>query len=171
MCHIAPSHASFVYPAGLNIPIIVNVLPHVRKVVSVEMIRDGGSYAATFESDGGDSYMLFIEIEFVNCGPEQKDERGIRQEKELAGFRQPVLFDCDPANRPPNTKTDFYGRFSGPNRSITWDQARQIMDEVANLAQKLTPIRAEWLQQMLAIMAEDGCPPPGIERRRIWTRL
>ena len=114
VCHIAPSHASFVYPAGLNIPIIVNVLPHVRKVVSVEMIRDGGSYAATFESDGGDSYMLFIEIEFVNCGPEQKDERGIRQEKNWRVFGNPYFLTAILRIDPQTLRRTFTGASVDP---------------------------------------------------------
>jgi len=159
-------------PEGPPPRAIVHMLPHVKKVVSIEMIRDGGSYAAKFESDGGDSHMLFTEIEFVDCGQEQKDDHGIiSQERELVGFRQPVLFDCDPAKRPQNTKTAIYNCFSGPNRSITWNQARQIMGEVANLAQDLSSSSAEWLRQMMAVIEEDGCPPPGIERRRIWRRL
>jgi hypothetical protein len=147
-----------------------NMLPHVQKFIFVEKIRDGGSFATKFESDDGDSYILFTKIQLVDCGPEQKDERGIRQEKELVGFQQPVLFDCDPAKRPQNTKTVTYDELSGPKSSVTWDEARQIMGEVAKLAHNLSPIRAEWLKQMKAIVAEDGCPPPGIETRSSWTR-
>jgi hypothetical protein len=147
------------------------MLLNVHKFVSVEMIRDGGSFAAEFESPDGNRYMLFTKIQLVDCGPEEKGERGYRQEKELVGYVEPVIVDCDPAKRPPNTATRIYGAFSGPRTAITWDQARHIIDEVARLAPSLGPIQAGWLQQMVAVIHGNGHPPPGSKTRSTWTNV
>ena len=64
------------------------------------MIRDGGSFAATFENRERNQYTLFTEVHFANVGPPKKDEHGHYQEKELVGYDEPVIIDCDPAKRP-----------------------------------------------------------------------
>jgi hypothetical protein len=137
------------------------MLPNVHKFVGVEMIRDGGSFAAWFESSEPNRYMLFTKIQLVNCGPEEKDERGYYQEKELLGYDEPLIIDCDPAKRPPDTAHRIYSDFCGPKTRVTWDQARHIIDEVARLAPSLRSIQAGWLQQMVAVVHGDGQPPSG----------
>jgi hypothetical protein len=147
-----------------------HMLLNVHKIVGVEMIRDGGSFAAKFETADGNRYMLFTKIQLVNCGPKEEDERGYHQEKELADYDEPLIIDCDPANRPPDTVHRIYSDFCGPKTRITWDQARHIIDDVARLAPSLRPIQAGWLQQMVAIIHGDGHPPSGSKTRSTWMR-
>jgi hypothetical protein len=142
----------------------------VRKFISVEMIRDGGSFAAEFESADGNRYILFTKIRLVDCGPAKKDERGYLQENELVGYHPPVIIDCDSAKRPPDTDTVKYSDMSGPKSPITWDQARNIIGEVAKLAQSLGPVQADCLRQMVAVIQGDGHPPRGSKKRSTWSR-
>jgi hypothetical protein len=142
----------------------------VRKFISVEMIRDGGSFALEFESCDGNRYILFIKIRLAECGPAKEDQHRMHQERELEGYDAPIIIDCDPAKRPQNTDHIVYSVLCGPQSPITWDQARQIMGEAARLAQSLSAWGADWLQKMRAIVESNGEPPPGSQRRSIWSR-
>ena len=142
----------------------------VRKFISVELIRDGGSFALEFESCDGNRYILFIKIRLAECGPAKADQHGMHQERELDGYHAPLIIDCDPAKRPQNTDHVVYSVLCGPQSPITWHQARQIMGEAARLAQSLSAWDADWLQKMTAIVERDGEPPPCSQRRSIWSR-
>jgi len=71
------------------------MLPDVRRFISVEMIRDGGSFAAKFESGDGNQYILFAQVHFADVGPPKKDEHGYHQERELVGYDEPVIINCN----------------------------------------------------------------------------
>jgi hypothetical protein len=140
----------------------------VRKFISVEMLRDGGSFALKFEGREGNEYMLFTKIRFADVGPPQEDQHGYSQEKEIVGYENPVIIDCDPAKRPQNTTGRIYGDLNGPATRVHWDQARQIVSEAATLAQGLSPIHSDWLKRMTAIVEGDGHPPSGWPTRSTW---
>jgi hypothetical protein len=137
------------------------MLPTVCKILGVEMIRDGGSLAAKFESSAG-QYILFFQIHVVDRGP---------FEREQLGYREPVIIDCDPRKRPPNSSAVHYSELSGPSIPISWNEARNIVDEIAGLAQGLSPPYAEWLNEMICACANDGHLPPSPSRLKRVRRL
>ena len=143
---------------------------NVRKFIWVEMIRDGGSFALKFEGNDANQYILFTRIRLTNVGPATKDQHGYHQEKEIAGYDEPVIIDCDPAKRHQDTKHRIYSELSGPASRVPWDQARQIISKAGTLAESLSPIHADWLKRMTAIVAGDGHPPSGWPTRSTWHR-
>jgi hypothetical protein len=146
------------------------MLLNVRKFIHVEMVRDGGSFALKFENGDANQYILFTRIRLTNVGPVVEDERGHHQEKEITGYDEPVIIDCDPAKRPHDTKAHIYSELCGPATRVNWDQARQIISESGPLAVGLSPIHADWLKRMAAIVAGDGYPPSGWPTRSTWHR-
>src|ERR1035438_2404128 len=146
------------------------MLPDVRSFISVEMIRDGGSFAATFESSDANRYILFTKILFADVGAPKEDENGYHQERELIGYDEPVIIECDPAKRPQDTEKVRYSELSGPRSRIHWDQASKIIGKIGDLAHGLSPIEADWLKRMTAIVEGDGRPPSGWPTRSTWHR-
>ena len=114
------------------------------------------------------SNILFTEIRFANVGAAKQDQHGYSTEKEIVGYENPVIIDCDPAKRPQNTKTRIYSEFCGPASRVSWHQARQVISKAGALAQDLDPIQADWLKQMTAILEGDGHPPVGWPTRSTW---
>lgn len=142
----------------------------VRNFTSIEMIRDGGSFALKFEGHGGNQYVLFTKIRFADVGPPRKSEVGYSHERELVGYEKPVIIDCDPAKRPHDTATRIHSELCGPATQVPWHQARQIIGKAGALAQGLDPIQADWLKRMTAIVQGDGHPPAGWPTRSTWHR-
>ena len=127
------------------------MLPAVRKVEGVELIRDGGSLAAGFESDGGNRYILSVRI--------QRWVRGVPlPDRKLARYDQPILIDCDPAKRPPDTATVRYSELGGPCVSISWRQARSLMATIAKHAERTSPRHTELLLDMIDVVSRRGHP-------------
>src|SRR5271163_4697598 len=116
------------------------MLPAVRKVEGVERIRDGGSLAATFGSDESSRYILFV--------PFRHDGQ--------AGYDLPVLIDCDPAKRPPDTERVRYSELGGPYVSISWSQARVLLDEISKAVGPMDRFQTEALRKMLDIVQRSG---------------
>src|ERR1700685_1058085 len=127
------------------LPMTHITLPAVVKFVSVEMIRDGGSFAAVFESDASSDFCLFLPLRDTHPTPSDKQQ-----------FDSPYIIDFDPAKRPRDTATRIYSRLSGPATPLSWQQARQLFDEISRRAQGLDPFYAEWLKDMANIIAREG---------------
>jgi hypothetical protein len=132
----------------------VNPLPTLSKAFDVEMIRDGGSFAATFGDEGGRRYILFTQIKII-------DRDYLTRER--IGYELPVLIDCDPDKRPPDTDRVHYGELSGPKSPITWAQARTLMVLTQRLAKGADQWRREWLECMNYVVVNDGGIPPTME--------
>jgi len=124
----------------------------VHEFISIEMIRDGGSFALKFQGRDGNRYILFTRIQFADVGPEREDERGYSQERETVGYGKPIIIDCDPAKRPQDTTGRIYGGLNGPSARISWGKARQILRRAGPLARGLGSIHADWLKLMTAIV-------------------
>jgi hypothetical protein len=82
---------------------------------------------------------------------------------ERVGYGQPVLIDCDPAKRPPDTDQRRYSALSGPKTLLTWDQARIFMALAKELTGGLDQSRQQWLDYMNYVVTSDGDMPPGME--------
>ena len=130
------------------------MLPTLTKAIGVEMIRDGGSYAATFHDKEGCRYVLFTRIQSID-----RDDTT----KERIGYEPPVLIDCDPAKRPTSTNKHVYSALSGPATAITWAEARTMMALAKGLIPALDNGRLEWLNQMAHVVTSDGGLPPDVD--------
>jgi hypothetical protein len=122
--------------------------------IDVEMIRDGGSYAATFGSKSGRRYILFTRIKSIDHN---------ETTRESIGYEQPILIDCDPTKRPPDTDKRMYSELSGPATPITWAEARAIMTLAKGLTEGLDEWRRKWLDQMTHVVTSQGGLPPDVE--------
>jgi len=109
------------------------MLLNVRKFIHIEMIRDGGSFALKVENSDDIQYILFTKIRLTNVGAAVEDEHGYHQEKEITGYDEPIIIDCDPAKRPEDTTGRIYGELNGPAIPVSWDQARQIISKAGSL--------------------------------------
>lgn len=129
------------------------MLPKVIKTENVEMIRDGGSFAATFSDVSGHRYILFFPI--------KHGERG-----EFLEPRQhtvPVIIDCDPSKRPANTDGVFYSELGGPATPISWESARSLLSDIAakrpeNDSPRRSLFFEEWLREMIGVASREGAP-------------
>ena len=145
-------------------------MPDVDRFISVEKMRDGGSFAVKFDDRLGNQYILFTKIRFADVGQQKEDQHGYSQEREIVGYEKPVIIDCDPAKRPQNTETRIYSELCGPASRVSWDRARKIIGKLGDLAPGLAPIQAEWLKQMTAVVEGEGNPQPGSRTRSTWHR-
>jgi hypothetical protein len=157
--------------SGTHLESLNRTLPMVRAFLDVEMIRDGGSWAASFKGDNGHEYILFLKIHLSRGLPARADSGTSPGRPEWArtvvevewlGHHAPLLID--PEDRPPDTESKRYSRLSGASIPISWTDARQIMDAVAPLAVGLDPLHSEWLAEMAAVTTREGSVPNGAKR-------
>jgi hypothetical protein len=132
----------------------VFMLPAVHRVITVEKIRDGGSFAAEFTSDGSE-YILFIELRSIFRGPP-----GSPAQIERLGFNQPVLIDCDPKKRPRDTDQVVHSALSGPSFPVSWSEARELLCAISGLSAGLNRIESDWLREMVDVAGHEGRVPP-----------
>ena len=137
------------------------MLPKLIVAVDVEMIRDGGSYAATFDDKDGGRYILFTRIKQIDLDQDMK---------KIIGYEPPILIDCNPAKRPQDTDERVYGELSGPATDVTWAEARTIMVLTKGLAEGLDEWRRKWLDQMNHVVTSNGSLPPDVQAIRQWKR-
>jgi hypothetical protein len=135
------------------------MVPSVRAPVSVEMIRDGGSLTATFASDQGKRFILFIGINIRNI-----DEL----HKEKLGYHSPIVIDADPSKRPPDTDSVVYSELGGPSVPISWSEAHGILSQVSRLIGELGPYQEQWLRKMMDAANFEGAPPGFPETIRVF---
>ena len=127
------------------------MLPVVSSLINIEMLRDGGSLAASFKSDRGREYTLLLRIDI-----DKKEHRRL-------GYRDPVLIDCDPKLRPPNTDRVIYSSLCGPAVPVSWSEACEITTAVSPLAIELDSWQTVWLAQMVYVTTNDGRLPPDMD--------
>jgi hypothetical protein len=125
------------------------MIPPVTAVLNIEMIRDGGSLALQFESESFSRYILFTKI-IVAPGPKR------------CGYSEPVLIDCDPAKRPPDTDNRIYSELSGPADPVSWKEARAIIAAASRLVNGLSKWESRWLEMLKHVANTDGALPPGL---------
>lgn len=124
------------------------MLPKVSQTEDVEKIRDGGSFAATFLDSSGHRYVLFLPIKNTEQGgflaPTQ--------------YLAPFLIDGNPSKRSANSSV-----LSGPQTPISWEQARNLLSDVAaNKPSEDDPRRSfsfeAWLRDMTEVANREGAP-------------
>ena len=124
----------------------------VCRLDAVEMIRDGGSLAATFENGCGARYILFIPIHAVKDGDRRR----------RLDYHPPVVIDCDPKKRPANTDSVRYSELCGPKVPVSWTEARVMVDAITRFADVLDSFGRHWLSQMTYVVANEGQLPPDL---------
>ena len=122
----------------------------VRLFTDFELIRDGGSLLATFESgDGGCHFLLFHIRSADGPGP---------NEATRMGFERPVTIDSDPAKRPPDTDTIRYSALNGPETSVTWSLALDLLSAIER-SPNLDARKIEGLMTMRRVAEREGYEP------------
>ena len=126
------------------------MFPSVCRLDTVEMIRDGASLAAAFEDECGARYILFIPIRTVNDGDRWRRLR----------YDPPILIDCDPKKRPADTERVRYSELCGP--TVSWTEARVMVDAIARLSDGLDSFGRHRLSQMTYVATTEGQLPPDL---------
>jgi hypothetical protein len=113
------------------------MLPSIGLVLSVEMIRDGGSLAAVFQGSNGSKYWLFFEQE-----SRELPSGGL----ERLGYKAPVVVERQP----------------GLAISVSWAQARIMLHQMRPLVPNAPSVK--WLDVMETVAESQGKIPSGEER-------
>jgi hypothetical protein len=113
------------------------MLPSIGIVLSVEMIRDGGSLAAIFQEIDGNQYWLFLKVR-INELP-----AGVR---ERVGYEMPVVVD----------------RLTGIEIPVTWKQAQVILSQIGHLLHHDRD--RKWFGIMQETVLSEGTLPNGVNR-------
>jgi hypothetical protein len=112
-------------------------LPNIDLVLSVEMIRDGGSLAAIFQGSNGSKYWLFFEI---------KTHQLTSGEVERLGYKAPVIVE----------------RQVGVQMGTSWQHAQILLNQLRPLVRDEASLK--WLDIMEATAVAHGELPTGIDR-------
>jgi hypothetical protein len=129
--------------------------PRVGKVEYVEKIRDGGSLALRFQSEGGFDFILFTKLLSANTGTAAHEN---------LGFGQPVLIDCNPEENALDTEENCYSELSGPSMQISWNEARQIVKRASKILIDLQSWQTEWFRALEHVVETEGGLPPTYDR-------
>jgi len=113
------------------------MLPSIGMLLSVEMIRDGGSLAATFQGSDGCEYWLFVQVRL------NKLSSG---EHERVGYEGPVVLD----------------RLAGRQISVTWQQARVLLAQMRPLLQDDRD--RKWFEIIREALLAEGALPSDVNR-------
>lgn len=122
--------------------------PKVTQIERVELIRDGGSFAATFFESSGARWILFVQLKHAAGAGQLLPKQ----------YLTPLLIDCDPSRRASDTSTVVHSEFSGPSEHISWDEARQLLKEIAKNHRDAPPLDQRWLQEMIDVVNRAGAP-------------
>ncbi|NOT89759.1 MAG: hypothetical protein HOP03_16505 [Lysobacter sp.] len=107
------------------------MIPAISHVLSVEMIRDGGSLAADFRGADGCEYWLFFPIDLTSHAT------GLPEE---CGYLAPTVLD----------------RLCGREFAITWKHALVFLDQIE--AFPLCETSQRWLSTMREVAIAEGAP-------------
>jgi hypothetical protein len=113
------------------------MLPAIAFVNSVEINRDGGSLAASFQGANGAEYWLFFQLRQQSL-PSGQIER--------LGYEKPILIE----------------RQSGIQTEVTWQHAIALISQVRPLLRAISD--EEWLEAMESVAEQEGALPIQIER-------
>ena len=112
------------------------MLPSIGLVLSVEMIRDGGSLAAVFQGSNGSEYWLSFEVRTREL-PSGEIER--------LGYKDPVVVE----------------RKIGLSLGTSWQHALIMLHQMRPLVRDESSLK--WLQVMEATAEAHGQLPAGVE--------
>ena len=113
------------------------MIPPIAIVDSVEMIRDGGSLAATFHGTNGSEYWLLLKITLQEL-PSGETER--------TGYANPTLVD----------------RALGTSIDLSWQHAKTLVNQMRGLARDDESLK--WLEIMDIAIDQKGLLPATVDR-------
>jgi hypothetical protein len=113
------------------------MLPAIGLVQSVEMIRDGGSLAASFDGADGSPYSLLLKVRI--------GERAGGGAERL-GYEAPVIFDA----------------VSRQEIQVSWNHAQVLLGQIARLIDGEEDLK--WLRAMEEVVASRGGLPSVVRR-------
>ena len=113
------------------------MLPSIAHLNSVEMIRDGGSLAASFQGADSAEYWLFFQVSLSEV-PDGTLER--------LAYQAPAVVE----------------RQAGTSVDVSWTQAKVLLNQLRPLLRD--DAHRGWLETMCVVAEGDGALPPGIER-------
>jgi len=117
--------------------------PHIVKLVDVEMIRDGGSYAAYVLDQNGEEYTLFLEVKLKNI---------VSEKYKLKSFHSPVL-----------------RKVQGESTiKIDWRSCKNILSLPHNIENET---HLEWLSQMKKVTNKSGKAPMRMKISGPWRKF
>jgi hypothetical protein len=126
----------------------------VKMLASAEVIRDGGSLAASFCDERGAKWILFLRL-----------RRAVGEgEVENLGFEKPVLINAATENRPNDTPDRTHSILSGPSVPLSWQEAQALVTQFMTHSAMLSETAQRALSALRIAMDCEGELPPGMER-------
>lgn len=123
------------------------MVPTIARVLSVEMIRNGGSLAAIFQDPRGLTYWLYFDL------ISQRLPDGVF---ERLGYETPVVFERQPSG------------MTNTAMNISWHHATVMLDRMRSLIEdEDSHARTEslrWLERMAETAQGEGRLPSGVAR-------
>jgi hypothetical protein len=107
------------------------MLPAIGLVLSVEMIRDGGSLAAIFQGKDSCEYWLFLPLRRNKVGPAAADG---------PGYEPPIIID----------------RLGQREIPVSWQQAETLLFQIRPMLAREQDRR--WFEVMSAVVRNRGAP-------------
>lgn len=123
------------------------MVPTIARVLSVEMIRNGGSLAAIFQDPRGNEYWLYFDLISRNL-PDDVFER--------LGYEKPVVFE-----RQPSGLANTAMKISWHHAIVMLDRMRPMIDEKYSDPSYGS---LHWLECMVETAQGEGRLPSGVER-------
>jgi hypothetical protein len=126
-----------------------------HRLIHFERIRDGGSLAADFETNGGRAYTLFFRI-LSEDGP-GSDEITHR------GFAPPMIVNRASDAWPPAIAWETIAPYGGPATQVSWAQALELLNAL-DRSPDLEPNHVEGVLRMQRVAENEGRQPPEIAK-------
>jgi hypothetical protein len=120
---------------------------HIAAIHQVEMIRDGGSFSASFVDDAGSECTLRF--------PVAQRVRG-NAEVERLGHAEPFVARV---KRFADDKT--VGHSLEDVRPVSWDEALSLLEEIGPLIPETNVWSLRWYQEMIGVARRSGRPVSG----------
>jgi hypothetical protein len=117
----------------------------VSKCIEIELIRDGGSFVATFESANASKNLLLLKL-----------IPNLEILTNVAQYDEPVIIDADPTKRPSDTGGLVHSSMSGPSIPCSWVDALALLRQIEALEDGLSLAESEKLQKMIKIVKNNG---------------
>jgi len=124
------------------------MLPPISAIISIEMIRDGGSLEASFVGANGSKYCLHYTLIF---------ESGNSGEFVRLGYEKPVVFERLEVRQENGFKWHSIGEIQ-----VSWAHAKVLLHQLRNHLRNDDD--AKWLEVMEEVANKDGQLPESIPR-------
>lgn len=132
------------------------------ELVSVEKLRDGGSFAARLRADDGQAYELLFEVQF-RAGEETQDA----VVREFLGHAAPILGRVEEFG---SVAAGHFGHQLKEVRQLSWEEALDLLMQARSLQPRLPAFRANDFAQMIAVAERLGARGAADPQFSTWQR-